>query len=155
MVNELAKYSVFSTFDLRSAYHQIKIIESERKYTAFEANGKLYEFNRIPFGVKNEVAVFQRVISHFVENENLKDTFPCLDNVTVAGKTQEDHDLNVKAFMEAINRNNFTLNESKTISSVSNVQILGYVVGDGLIRPDPERMRPLKEFPPPTTFKLL
>ena len=48
MVNELAKYSVFSTFDLRSAYHQIKIIESERKYTAFEANGKLYELIAYP-----------------------------------------------------------------------------------------------------------
>ena len=155
MINELAKYSVFSTFDLRSAYHQIKIVESERKYTAFEANGKLYEFNRIPFGVKNGVAVFQRVISRFIENENLNDTFPYLDNVTVAGRTQEEHDLNVKAFLEAISRNYFTLNESKTISSVPEIQILGYVVGNGLIRPDPERLRPLQDFPPPTTFKLL
>ena len=52
MINELAKYSVFSTFDLCSAYHQSKIVEPERKYTAFEANGKLFEFNRIPFGCK-------------------------------------------------------------------------------------------------------
>ena len=66
MVNELAKYSGFSTFDLCSAYHQIKIIESERKCTACEANEKLYKFNRIPFGVKNGVAVFQRTISQFV-----------------------------------------------------------------------------------------
>ena len=122
MENELAKYSVFSTFDLRSAYHQIKIIESERKYTAFEANGKLYELNRIPFGVKNGVAVFQRIISQFGESKNLKDTFPYLDNVTVAGKKQEERDLNVKAFKEAISRNNFTLSESKTISSVPDVQ---------------------------------
>ena len=68
-VNELAKYNVFSTFDLRSACHQIKIIESERKYTAFEANEKLYEFNRVPFGVKNRVAVFQRINSQFAESE--------------------------------------------------------------------------------------
>ena len=51
MINELSKYRVFSTFDLRSAYRQIKIVESDCKYTAFEANGKLYEFTRIPFGV--------------------------------------------------------------------------------------------------------
>ena len=44
MVNELAQYNIFSTFDLRSAYHQIKIIDSKEKFTAFEANGKLYEF---------------------------------------------------------------------------------------------------------------
>ena len=155
MVNKLAAYNFFSTFDLRSAYHQIQIVESERKYTAFEANGKLYEFNRIPFGVKNGVAAFQRVISQFIEKENSKHTFPYLDNVTVAGKTQAEHDANVEAFLEAIKRNNFTLNDSKTITSVPKIQILGYEVGHGLIKPDPERLRPLKEFPPPTNFKLL
>ena len=115
----------------------------------------MYEFNRIPFGVKNGVAAFQRVISQFIEKENLKHTFPYLDNVTVAGKTQAEHDANVEAFLEAIKRNNFTLNDSKTITSVPKFQILRYKVGHGLIKPDPERLRPLKEFPPPTNFKLL
>ena len=155
MVNELAKYTVFSTFDLRSAYHQIKIVESDCKFTAFEANGRLYEFTRIPFGVKNGVAAFQRVISEFIERENLKDVFPYLDNVTVANRTQEDHDANVKLFLDAIHRNNFTLNETKTISSVNSVQILGYVVENGLIKPDPERLRPLKDFPFPVNSKQL
>jgi len=91
MVNNLAKYSVFSTFDLRTAYHQIKITDSECKYTAFEANGGLYEFTRIPFGVKNGVAAFQRTIAQFIEEENLRDTFAYLDNVTVAGRDQDEH----------------------------------------------------------------
>ena len=51
MVNNLAKYSFFATFDLKAAYHQIPIKEADKKYTAFEADGKLWEFNRIPFGV--------------------------------------------------------------------------------------------------------
>ena len=44
MVNRMAEYSVFSTFDLKSAYHQVEITSEDRIYTAFEANGKLYEF---------------------------------------------------------------------------------------------------------------
>ena len=79
MVNELAQYKIFSTFDLSSAYHQIKIIDSEQKFTAFEANGKLYEFTRIPFGVKNGVAAFQRKITQFIEEERLRNTYPYLD----------------------------------------------------------------------------
>ena len=65
MINELSKYTLFSRFDLRSAYHQICLIESDRKYTAFEANGKLYEFTCIPVGVKNGVAAFQRKMYEF------------------------------------------------------------------------------------------
>lgn len=40
IINTLAKYKIFSTFDLKSAYYQIPLKESEKKYTAFEANGK-------------------------------------------------------------------------------------------------------------------
>ena len=41
LVNELAKYCVFSTFDRRSAYHQILIAEKDRPFTALEACGTL------------------------------------------------------------------------------------------------------------------
>ena len=155
MINNLSQYSIFSTFDLRSAYHQIELLKTERKYTAFEANGNLYEFTRVPFGVKNGVAVFQRQITKFINEENLKDTFAYLDNVTVAGRTQLEHDINVKAFSEAIIRRKFTLNDNKTVKSVPNVNILGYIVGNMCIKPDPERMRPLIDFPPPSNLKAL
>ncbi|XP_042232861.1 uncharacterized protein LOC121873374 [Homarus americanus] len=47
MVNTLAKYHVFSTFDLKSAYHQLRISESDKPFTAFEANGRLYQFTHL------------------------------------------------------------------------------------------------------------
>ena len=59
LLNDLAKYHVFSTFDLHSAYHQIQITEKDRPFTAFEACGKFWEFTRIPFGVTNKVPAFQ------------------------------------------------------------------------------------------------
>ena len=40
-INELAKYSAFSTIDLKEAYHQIPIRSDERQYFSFEAAGKL------------------------------------------------------------------------------------------------------------------
>ncbi|XP_066979054.1 uncharacterized protein [Macrobrachium rosenbergii] len=128
MVHSLAKYNVFSTFDLKSAYHQISIKESERKYTAFEGAGKLYQFCRVPFGVTNGVAVFKRAMDKLVEDEGLKDTFPYLDNITVAGSTQEEHDSNVKKFLEVIQKRKLTLNESKSVMSVPTINVLGYCV---------------------------
>ena len=149
IVNKLSKYKVFSTYDLKSAYHQIPIKESEREYTAFEGLGELYEFCVVPFGVTNGVPVFQRTMDKVVEEEDLFATFPYMDNMTVAGIDQEDHDKNDQAFLEMVKRRNLTLNESKTVHSVSEIDILGYRVSYGMIKPDPERMRPLQEFPAP------
>ena len=60
-----------STSNLSSAWHQIKQTTSDRKYTAFEANGKFFEFTRIQFGVKNGVAEIQRKMCEFIKKENL------------------------------------------------------------------------------------
>jgi len=155
LVNTLASYNVFSTFDLRSAYHQISIADLDRRFTAFEADGKLWEFTRIPFGVTNDVPAFQREMDKMVADEVLSGTFPYLDNITVAGRTQEEHDRNVKSFLGAINRRNMTLNERKTVSSVTPINILGYCVGRGVIKPDCDRLRPLQELPPPGNVRAL
>ena len=128
LINQLSKYKVLLTFDLKSAYHQIILIESEQNYTAIEANGKLYEFTRILFGVKNGVAEFQHKMREFFEKENLKGAFSYVDKITIAGYNQADHDQNVASFIDAIQSRKFTLNGSKTISSAESLNILGYTV---------------------------
>ena len=155
MVNKLSQYKVFSTFDLKSAYHQIPLRESETKFTAFEALGDLYEFVVLPFGVTNGVPSFQRIIDTLVTEEGLKNTFPYLDNVTVAGVNQADHDKNVAAFLEMIKRRNITLNESKSVYSVPIIDILGYRLSHQSIKPDPERLQPLQDYPPPSNVPSL
>ena len=150
MVNELSQYRVFSTYDLNSAYHQIPLKELERKYTAFEGLGSLYEFCVLPFGVPNGVPCFQQTMDNIVKEEVLLVTFPYMDNVIIAGVDQEDHDKSDIPFRNMIKRQNITFNESKFITSVPMINILGYRVGYSSIQPDPERLCPLQEFPPPS-----
>ena len=149
IVNALAQYEIYSTYDLKSAYYQVPIRENEKQYTAFEAAGQLLEFNVIPFGVTNGVAAFQRVIDKIIEGENLEGTLAYVDNITVAGNDQFEHDTNVEKFLLASEKYGLTLNESKTVSSVKSLNILGYCISKNSIRPDPERMRPLLDLPLP------
>ena len=153
MITHLAKYRAFSTFDIKNAYHNFSICDSDKKYEGFEPNGRLYQFRRIPFGVTYGVAVFQRQMDRIIAEEQLNYTFPYLDDITVAGSTQEEHDSNVAAFLKVVSKRNLTLNESKSVLSSSTINVLGYLIGNGMVRPDPERLRPLQELPPPTNVR--
>ena len=91
LVTKLATHNVFSTFD-----HQIPIQKSQKVCTGFEAGGKLWEFSRIPFDAKNGVPQFQRKMYEVVEEAKLTDTFLYLDNITIGGYDQQEHDKNVE-----------------------------------------------------------
>ena len=105
------------------------------------------------FGVTNGVPAFQRTIDDFIVNENLSDTFAYIDDVTICGRDQNEHDKNLKRFLEAAKRKNLTLNESKSTFSTRSLQTLGYIISEGEIKPDPDRLQPLRNLPPPTDKK--
>ena len=61
----------------------------------------------------------------------------------------------MEAFLDVVKRQNLTLNHAKSVISASSINDLGYPVRDGNIRPDPERLRPLKALPMPTNVQSL
>ena len=153
--NKIASGNIFSTLDLKSAYYEIPLSENEKHYTAFEANGKLYQYCRLPFVVKNGVPAFQKIMDGIIESNKLLGVFAYLDNVTIVGKNQQQHDNNLKAFLETAKTLNLTFNESKSIISVNEISLLGYTISNGCIKPDAERFQPLIELPVPKTQKEL
>lgn len=94
MVEEISDYEVFRTLDLRSAFHQAPVKIKENAYSAFEANGNLYQIKAVALGVTNGVACFQHTIDKMIRKENIRDTSAYLNNVTMCGKTQQEHDEN-------------------------------------------------------------
>ena len=133
MITNLATYWVFSIFDPKNAYHQFPICDSDKKYTGFDANDRLHQFRN----VSNGVSVFQRGMDRIIA-EQLKNTFPYLDDITVVSSTQEEHDSNETAFLKVMSKQNLTLNESKSVLSSSTINVLGYMIGNGVVRPDLE-----------------
>ncbi|XP_046962258.1 uncharacterized protein LOC124531777 [Vanessa cardui] len=155
IIEKVAKFNYFSQIDLKSAYHQVPILSSERQYTAFETCGKLYQFTRIPFGVTNGVAVFQRTLQYIIDTEKLAGTFAYLDDVTVCGKSKDDHDRKLNEFMNAVKKYKLTLNESKCVFGSDSINLLGYSIHNNTIKPDNDRLKPLLDLPTPTDLPTL
>ena len=152
---KIGQYKVFSNIDLKDAYYQVPIVETDKQFTAFEAGGKLYQYKRIPFGVTNGVSCFQRKMDKMIDEYNNKDTFAYLDNIIICGETQEGHNNNLAMFNKMRAEKNITVNEDKSVYSLSSVKHCGYYISNGEIRPDPDRLQPLRDLPLPENISSL
>ena len=155
IVNDLARFQYFASYDLKRAYHQIPIAESDKPFTAFEAEGKLFEFNVMPFGVTNGGPVFQRIMAYIIEEDKLKNTLVYFDYVIIGAASMTELEVHSARFLKSMAKRRMTMNESKTIYGVEELNILGYRVGKQQIRPDPDRLKPLLDLPPPHSSKAL
>jgi len=69
LIIEMSNHHFFSTYDLKNTYHQIPLHPKDKKLTAFEANVKLLQFKRIPFGLTNAVGAFQRTVAQIIKKD--------------------------------------------------------------------------------------
>ena len=141
LLDQAAENTTFSKIDLKSAYHQIPLHRKDMSFTAFEVNGQ--------FGVTNTVAAFQREMTPFVRRHNLKRTHPYLDDVIIGGRSEEEHQENLKNFLETAKIEGLTLNKAKCVFGCKTVPMLGHYVGAGSKRPDPSGIKTLMDFPIP------
>ena len=122
-MQDVVQYNVYMTLDLKSAYHQLELPAEDRWYTAFQAHGGLWQWKRIPFGLTNAVPCFQRVMDDLINKHGCHGTFAYLDNITVGGKTQEEHDCNLERFVSVAKKSNLTFNETKCVFSSDSVDL--------------------------------
>ena len=153
-IAKIAKKSVFSTLDLKSAYYQLPLHAKDRPYTAFKAEGKLHQYTRLPFGVTNRVSFFQRFIDFLFEKYLLRHTYAYLDNLTVCGVDSVDYDAKLNALLSAAKNEGLTFHEDKCNFNQREIKLLGYNVSHAKIRPNPERLRSLLEMSLPQTSYL-
>ena len=86
---QLAGHKVFSKIDLILGYHQIPVASEDVHKSAIITLFGLYEFLRMPFGLKNAAQAFQRLMDTVCQELNF--IFVYLDEVLVASRDTDDH----------------------------------------------------------------
>ena len=91
-LNSLVGSAIYSTFDLTSGFWQVPMAEESKQYTAFTLGSMgLFECDRMPFGLCNAPATFQRLMQNCLGELNLTYCLIYLDDVIVYSKDPEQH----------------------------------------------------------------
>ena len=145
---DLAGGKIFSKLDLKHAYQQVVLNEDSRKYTTVNTQQGLFQFNRLPFGISSTPAIFQRVMETLLRSVPRGVTV-YLDDILVSGVDELDHLQNLDKVLQILESAGLTLKQSKCAFALPSVHYLGHIIDEKGLHPSPEKVRAIKEAPPP------
>ena len=148
-LDQLSGMFYASTLDMASGYWQIELEESDCRKTAFMTRFGLYEFKRMPFGLCNAPATFQRVIQLVLRHLTWNQILAYLDDVIVLGKDFSDHLHNLELTFERFREHNLKLKPKKCGLFQREVKFLGKLVNSEGVALNPENVEKVKSWPIP------
>ena len=142
----------FTVLDMKSGYHQISVQEEHKQRTAFTV-GPLgfYEYNRMPFGLVNAPATYQRLMEDCFDGLNLQICFIYLDDLIIFSKTFEEHIDRLRQVFDRIRQEGLKLSPQKCHFFKTKVKYVGHIVSQDGIQPDPAKIEKVMEWPRPKT----
>lgn len=93
----------------------------------------LFEFLRMPFGLRNAAQTFQRFIDEVLRG--LHFSYAYIDYVLIASATPEEHRCHLRLVLERFQKHGIVINPSKCKFGVEELEFLGYTVNKHGIRP--------------------
>uniref|UniRef100_K7EZD8 ribonuclease H n=1 Tax=Pelodiscus sinensis TaxID=13735 RepID=K7EZD8_PELSI len=152
LLERLWKARYLTTLDLTRGYWQIPLTPASQEKTAFATTFGLYHFLTMPFGLNGDAATFQQLMDHLLE-EHRSYAAAYIDDVVIYSTSWEDHLGHIRAILKTLENARLTANPSKCTFGQSEVAYLGYVVGNGRLKPQVDKVKAVRDHQVPTTKK--
>lgn len=147
----MAQSKYFTKIDLYKGYWQIKVKKSCQHLTAFATSEGLYSFKKMPFGLVNSGATFCRMMRELLRG--LHDTDNFVDDIIIHTESWEKHLVALHKLLERLRAAKLTARPKKCIVAVTEVGFLGHLIGNGMIRPNPDKVESIQLCCRPVTKK--
>ena len=150
---KLSWATVFSSLDAASGFFQIPLHPDSCKLTTFITPFGRFNFKRLPFGITSAPEIFQRKMMETLQGLEGVEVF--MDDILVYGTTQEQHDGRLEKVMQRIVTAGLKLNHEKCSIRQSQLRFLGHLIDRSGIRPDPDKVKAIRQLSPPADVQEL
>ena len=117
--------TVFSMLDAKASFWQVPLDEEASILTTFITPIGRYMFICMPYGIKTETEVVQCFIEHLFTNQPYEIV---VDDILVYGRSQDEHDKNLKKVLDRARQLNLKLNPQKCKFNVNKVPFVGHIL---------------------------
>jgi len=124
ILDQLGSAKYFSVFDLTSGFHQILMDKNDKHKTPYGH----FEYNRMPFGLKNAPATFQRLMDQVLTGLQGTELFVYLDDIIIYARSLEEHETKFQRLMKQLGEANLFLQPDKCEFLKKEVAYLGHVI---------------------------
>ena len=153
LLDKTSGKTCFTNLDLTKAYYQVPMSEADISKTAIATPLGLFEYTRMPFGLRNAGCTFQRLLDNLFRN--IPDVLVYLDDILIASDSWDAHWMTVRKVLAVCESAGLVLNVAKCKFGVTEIEFLGHTVSVEGVVPLLKKFELIDLSLPPTDKKSL